>query len=113
MFMNATLLHPGPPHVSEGMPSVVGIAVVAGSVVGVMVVAGSVVGVMVVAGSVVGVMVVPGSVVGVIVVAGSVVDRSVVSEMVVGFVGSVSGSWLSTSVHSYNIQLRLAFSFND
>ena len=58
MSMNATLLHPGPPHTSEGR-----VGVVAGSVVG-----GSV------AGSVVGVTVVAGSVVGVIVVAGSVVD---------------------------------------
>ena len=37
--MNATLLHPGPPHVSEGRAMVV-----ATLVVGVMVVAGSVVG---------------------------------------------------------------------
>ena len=49
MLMNAALLHPGPPHVSEGR--VVGVMVVAGSVAGVMAVAGSVVGGMVVAGS--------------------------------------------------------------
>ena len=65
--MNATLLHPGPPHVSEGRVgavtvSVVGVIDVAGSVVGVTVVTVSVVGVIDVAGSVVGVMGVAGSV---------------------------------------------------
>ena len=55
--MNATLLHPGPPHVSEGRAIVVGAMVVAGSVVG----------------------------------------GSVVKEIVVGFVGSVTWSWLKTS----------------
>ena len=71
--MNATLLHPDPPHVSD-LPElrVVDVSVVVGSVVGVTVVAGSVVGVTVVAGSVVGVTVVAGSVVGVMGVACSV-----------------------------------------
>ena len=32
MLINATLLHPGPPHISEG--GIVGVAVVAGSVFG-------------------------------------------------------------------------------
>ena len=57
MLMNATLLHPGPPHVSENA------TVVAALVVGVMVVVGSVVG-----------------------VTSSVVDGSVVKEFVVGSV---------------------------
>ena len=52
MLMSATLLHPGPPHISEG---------------------------------------------GVMVVASSVVGGSVVKEIVVGFVGSITWSWLKTS----------------
>ena len=60
--MNATLLHPGPPHVSEGRAIVVAVLVV-----------------------------------GVMVVASSVAGGSVVKEIVVGFVGSVTWSWLKTS----------------
>ena len=106
--MNATSLHPGPPHVSgRGVVEIVGntiqfvvagsvdgVAVVPGSVVGVAVVPGSVDGVAVGPGSVDDVAVGPGSVDGVAVVPGSVDGVTVVTDSVVGsIVVAVSGTW--------------------
>ena len=53
MLMNATLLHPGPPHCHFSDERLVGVLVDGGSGVNVLVVAGSVVDVLVVAGSLV------------------------------------------------------------
>ena len=86
MFINAALLHPDPPHCSNGR--VVGVVLDAGSMVEASVVGGSAVGAIVLVGSAVGGTKVVDLVVGGTVVAGS--ELAVGEAVVTSIVGSAA-----------------------